>query len=156
MGIGIEKIDGALPAGFDALREEARGEGFRHLERLAGEWISGTTRFERDGEALLAASSNGMLAGIGGLTIDPVVPGALRMRRFYIRPNFRRRGVGRRLVAALLADTGSRRPVTVNANPASVAFWESIGFRPDRRDGHTHRLDRPPGPEVAEMTGRMG
>ena len=36
-----------------------------------------------------------VLAGVGGLTIEPVVPGALRLRRFYVRPSFRRAGVGR-------------------------------------------------------------
>ena len=76
-----------------------------------------------------------------GLTIEPVVPGALRMRRFYVRPQFRRCGVGRKLVAALLAGADSRWPITVNANPASIAFWESLGFKPDLRDGHTHILN---------------
>jgi hypothetical protein len=41
------------------------------------------TRFDRDSEALLAVRVGGTLAGIGGLTIDPFVSNALRMRRFY-------------------------------------------------------------------------
>jgi GNAT superfamily N-acetyltransferase len=64
------------------------------------------------------------------------------MRRFYVRPNFRRSGIGRRLVAALLAEAGSVRPIMVNANPGSISFWESLGFKPDPRNGHTHILDR--------------
>jgi len=35
-------------------------------------------RFARQGEVLLAAHVNGVLAGIGGITIEPVKPGALR------------------------------------------------------------------------------
>jgi GNAT superfamily N-acetyltransferase len=61
------------------------------------------------------------------------------MRRFYIRPPFRRAGIGRKLAAALLErarTTGLL--VTVNAAPASVSFWEALGFAPDMRDGHTH------------------
>ena len=138
----LESVTGDLPAGFETLRAEALAEGFRHIERLGAEWASRTTRFDREGEALLAARLNGVLAGIGGLTIDPVVPGALRMRRFYVRWQFRLVGVGRKLATALLEQTGdTHRPITVNANPASVAFWESLGFKPDPRDGHTHLLN---------------
>ena len=108
----LEPVLGALPAGFDALRADALAEGFRQVERLAADWEAGTTRFDREGEALLAARLNGVLVGIGGLTIEPVVPGALRMRRFYVRPAFRRFGVGRQLVTALLAGVdGGWRPV---------------------------------------------
>jgi GNAT superfamily N-acetyltransferase len=109
------------------------------VERLATDWLSGTTRFDRAGEALLAARVNGVLAGIGGLTIEPVVPDALRMRRFYIRLAYRRSGIGRKLATALLDRARSAGGlVTVNAAPASSAFWESLGFMPDPHDGHTH------------------
>jgi GNAT superfamily N-acetyltransferase len=128
-----------LPAGFDALREEARAEGYLFVERLAADWEAHTMRFDGNGEALLAAHVTGVLAGIGGLTNEPVLPGALRMRRFYVRLPFRRAGIGRTLAMALLERariTGLL--VTVNAAPGSVSFWESLGFIPDRRDGHTH------------------
>ena len=138
----LEPVLDALPVGFDALRAEALAEGFRQMERLAADWEAGRTRFDRDGEALLAARLSGVLVGIGGLTIEPVVPGALRMRRFYVRPAFRHIGIGRQLVTALLAGVGGDRPITVNAMPASIAFWESVGFNPDPRDGHTHILSR--------------
>ena len=49
---------------------------------------------------LLAARVSGVLGGIGGLTIDPVLPDAFRMRRFYIRPLFPRLGIGGKLAAA--------------------------------------------------------
>jgi GNAT superfamily N-acetyltransferase len=128
-----------LPAGFDALREEARAEGYLFVERLAADWEVRRMRFDGNGEALLAAHATGVLAGIGGLTIEPVVPGALRMRRFYVRLLFRRAGVGRTLATALLERArATGLLVTVNAAPASVSFWESLGFVPDVRDGHTH------------------
>jgi GNAT superfamily N-acetyltransferase len=128
-----------LPAGFDALPEETRAEGYSFVQRLAADWEAHRIRFDRKGEALLAARVTGVLAGIGGLTIEPILPGALRMRRFYVRPLFRRAGIGRRLATALLEwarTTGLL--VTVNAAPASVSSWESLGFAPDMRDGHTH------------------
>src|ERR1700724_1989247 len=126
--LDLEPVLDALPVGFDALRAEALAEGFRQGERLAADWEAGRTRFDRDGEALLAARSHGVRAGLGGLTIEPVVPGALRMRRFYVRPAFRRIGVGRRLVTALLSGVDGDRSITVNAAPASIPFWESVGF----------------------------
>ncbi len=138
----LEPVLDALPVGFDALRAEALAEGFRQVERLASDWEAGTTRFDRDGEALLAARLNGVLVGIGGLTIEPVVLGALRMRRFYVRPAFRRIGVGGQLVMALLAGVDGDRSITVNAAPTSIAFWERVGFNRDPRDGHTHILSR--------------
>lgn len=141
----LQRVMKELPAGFDDVRAEARAEGYLFVERLATDWLSGTTRFDREGEALLAARVNGVLAGIGGLTIEPVVPDALRMRRFYVRLAYRRSGIGRKLATALLdgARSGSGL-VTVNAAPASAVFWESFGFAPDARDGHTHikQLDK--------------
>jgi GNAT superfamily N-acetyltransferase len=130
-----------LPAGFDALRAEARAEGYRHLDRLAEEWRARTIRFDRDGEALLAAWLDADLAGIGGLTIDPVQPGALRMRRFYILKSFRRKGIGRAIAENLLAHAhASGRPVTVNAAAGSERFWQALGFLSDPRNGHTHAI----------------
>jgi len=135
----LQRVTTELPAGFDALRAEARAEGYRFVERLANDWISLTARFDRDGEALLAVRVNGVLAGIGGLTIDPVVLDALRMRRFYVGLAYRRSGIGRKMATALLEPARSAGGlVTVNAAPASTAFWESLGFAADARDGHTH------------------
>jgi hypothetical protein len=81
----LEPVIENLPRDFDALRVEAHSEGYRFVERLARDWEAGVTRFNRDGEALVGARVDDVLAGIGGLTLDPVVPGALRMRRFYVR-----------------------------------------------------------------------
>ena len=67
--VRIEPVREQLPSGFDALQAEAAAEGYRHLDRLAADWLSGTTRFDRDGEALLAAYRDGVLVGIGGLTL---------------------------------------------------------------------------------------
>ena len=142
----LQRVIKELPEGFDALRAEAHAEGYLFVERLARDWLSGTTRFDREGEALLAARVNGVLAGIGGLTIEPVVPDALRMRRFYVRLAFRRSGIGRELATALLerAARSASSLVTVNAAPASAVFWQSLGFAPALRDGHTHiqQLDK--------------
>lgn len=138
----LERVLTELPAGFDALRAEACAEGYRHVDRLAVEWLAGTIRFDRDGEALLAAGLGGHLAGIGGLTIDPSQPDSFRMRRFYVRSPFRRAGIGRAIAENLLARArASGRPVTVNAAEGSELFWRSLGFVAEVRNGHTHVIE---------------
>jgi GNAT superfamily N-acetyltransferase len=135
----FQRVIDELPADFKAMRREARAEGHQFLDRLASDWVSGAMRFDRPGEALLAAYSEGVLAAIGGITIDPIVPEALRMRRFYVRPAFRRGGIGRELALALLEGALQWvRLVTLNAAVESVPFWEALGFAPEARDGHTH------------------
>jgi GNAT superfamily N-acetyltransferase len=137
--IRLKTVAGTLPAGFDAMREEARAERYNMLERLVSEWESHETRFDRDGEGLLAAYSGDVLAGIGGLTVEPAVSGAFRMRRFYVRSAFRRRGIARQLALAVLERM--QRPsslVTVNAATGSGPFWEALGFIPIAGDGWTH------------------
>lgn len=50
-------------------------------------------RFDHPGESLLAAHHAGELVGVGGVTAEPLA-GRYRMRRFYVRPAFRHRGIG--------------------------------------------------------------
>jgi len=135
----LEPVVDKLPADFEIVRREARAEGYAFLDRLANDWASGVIRFDRPGEALLAAYSDGVLAAIGGITIDPVLPDALRMRRFYVRSAFRRAGIGREIAQVLLERAfRSVRVVTLNAAVDSVPFWEALGFVPQVLDGHTH------------------
>ncbi len=95
MTIDIRMIRDRLPQEIADLENEARREGHLHITRLIGDWSVGAVRFEGDGERLLGAYVAEGLAGIGGMTIEPTMSGALRMRRFYIRPAMRRRGIGR-------------------------------------------------------------
>jgi GNAT superfamily N-acetyltransferase len=137
----IQAVAEDLPSDFETLRREALAEGHGFIEKLAADWISRTNRFDREGEALIAVNVNGEFAGIGGLTIDPAIPLTLRMRRFYVRPPHRRSGIGRHLAMTLIGMARrSGRPVTVNAATGSIQFWESLGFKPDARAGHTHTL----------------
>ncbi|HEV2187557.1 MAG TPA: GNAT family N-acetyltransferase [Stellaceae bacterium] len=137
--IRLERVTDALPHGLEAMRVEARGENHRMLDTLASEWDAGETRFDRPGEGLYAAYIEDELAGIGGLTLEPTNPSALRMRRFYVLHRFRRAGVGRALALALL-ESRDGRMVTCNAAGGSERFWEALGFLSDRRDGWTHML----------------
>jgi len=137
--VRLEPVVEAMPAEFDRLRNESRAEGYRFLERLSNDWASGAMRFDQSDETLLAAYVGQVLAGIGGITVDPEIPEALRMRRFYVRSAFRRTGIGRAIAETLL-ESALRKVgvVTLNAGPSSYRFWEALGFVPDDRAGHTH------------------
>lgn len=135
----------ALPEHFQALRTEARGEGFDHIDVLWTEWQSGANRFTQPGELLVAASIGGELAGVGGVTEDFLDRGGLRMRRFYVRPAFRRRGVARALASRVLEHAlPLQRPIWLfAAGPEAVQLWEAVGFVPIEREKTTHVWTRP-------------
>jgi GNAT superfamily N-acetyltransferase len=137
----VERIF-TLPDRFEILRAEAAVEGFRHIETMWFEWQDGTNRFNRPGEMLAAATVDGELAGIGGITEDFVDRAGLRMRRFYVRPGFRRRGLARELASFVLAQARPLgRPIGLHTETAEgAAFWEAMGFVRVEREKTTHIL----------------
>ena len=152
-GLHIRQVTAIPCRGFDGLRAQARAETHRVLDRLAVEWEAGT-RFDRPGEALLGAWRGLALAGVGGITLDPALPGALRMRRFYVHPACRHAGTGRVLAQTLLRQVRrTGMAVVVNAGTtAASSFWEALGFVAEAGGGHTHRLP-PVGPFSALLPG---
>jgi GNAT superfamily N-acetyltransferase len=142
--IHLIRIIDDLPDGFDALLADAASEGVRNMALLARDWASGDQRF--DGEALLGALMAGELAGIGGLSVEPAArEPARRVRRFYVRPAFRRQGVARTLASALVQEALDQVDLlTCNAaaSPAAAPFWEAQGFSPDTSGPWTHVLRR--------------
>lgn len=137
----IERIT-ELPPEFDRLRAEAHAEGFGHIETLWQQWHEDGRRFDRPGEMLVVALSGGTLAGIGGITEDFVDPAWLRMRRFYVRPQYRRLGVGKAVAEHLLerALPLNRQIVLYTETPEGAAFWQALGFVPVERENTTHAL----------------
>ncbi len=81
------------------------------------------------------AFAPGVLGAVGALTPDPYDPAAdlLRIRHVYVRPGFRRCGVGRQLAGALVQQGSALAPrLSLRAADApAAAFWEAVGFRPD-------------------------
>lgn len=141
-GITYCAVAGTLPD-IEVLAAEARSEGFQHIDRLVTEWRDGSMRFAADGELLMVALEGSVPVAIGGITRDPFVPGALRMRRFYTRRDCRGLGIGgelqRRLVAYGRRFVGH---ITVHAgSEAAARFWELCGFEPAAPGSlHTHEL----------------
>lgn len=141
----LVRIFDDLPEGFDDLVAEASGEGVRNMALMAEGWAKGA-RFQDDGEVLLAAYLVGELAGIGGMTVEPASSEpARRLRRFYVRPAMRRRGVATALASALIHEGfDSVGLLTVNARASDAAgpFWEAQGFVPDDDGPWTHAMRR--------------
>ena len=140
----IEPAARWLPSGLDTLRGEADDEGIRIVSVVIDRWVDGTQRYDQPGEDLLVAQRDGVVAAVGGLAWCPNVAGALRMRRFYVSPTARRKGVARELAQQLICDASSHTSVvTCNASASAAAppFWESLGFEPVTIDGITHRLE---------------
>jgi GNAT superfamily N-acetyltransferase len=147
--IQLIRIIDALPDGIDALLADAASEGVGNTARLADAWAKGDQRFDADGEALLGALLGGELAGIGGLSVEPAAAEpARRVRRFYVRPAFRRQGVARTLACALIQEALDQVDLlTCNAaaSPAAALFWDAQGFSRDDTGPWTHVLRRGPG-----------
>ncbi|TAU45467.1 N-acetyltransferase (plasmid) [Rhizobium leguminosarum] len=133
-----------LPDHFCQFLVEAAAEGFDTMSVLQDEWRDGSNRFERPGEILALATIRDEIAGIGGITQDFVDPSWLRMRRFYVRPTYRRRGVGRRIALYVLehAEPFERQIALYADGPEAEAFWPTLRFDPIERENTTHVFRR--------------
>ena len=129
-----------------ALLAESEQAGLQLVRRLVEEWASGANRFDRPGEALFGAWVDGRVVGVCGLNVDPYTAEEHvgRVRHLYVLSAFRRRGVGRRLTAAVIEAArgrfGALRLRT--GNPEAARVYEAIGFRPSGRAAdYTHIME---------------
>lgn len=144
VAVDICSASSVMPDGLRALEAEARSSGVRNVAVLVDRWVDGSERYAAPGEALLVARvrASGQVVGVGALGRCPDVPGALRVRRFYVGEQWRRRGIARTLVGELIA--GGLRHTDVltcnaRASDAAAPFWEAMGFEPVEIEGITHR-----------------
>jgi GNAT superfamily N-acetyltransferase len=139
----IQPIELPLP-GIEPLRREALDEGFKFIERLVEEWSSGENRFDASGEILCGCMDQGALVAVGGLNRDPFagLSDVGRIRRVYVRPAWRNRGIGEALVTTLVENARqSFRCVRLRAdNFRAAQLYERIGFSPNPDSSATHIL----------------
>ncbi|WP_061706669.1 GNAT family N-acetyltransferase [Pseudenterobacter timonensis] len=139
----IESVTPDEP-GFIALKAESFASEFNMLRRLEENWLRGENRFNAPGEKLLGAFLNGKLVGICGLNRDPFSeqPRAGRIRHLYISEKCRRMGIGKQLLAAVMADAGIWFDFLNTHAPATAdAFYRKAGFIVVHGESRiTHRL----------------
>lgn len=115
-----------------------------HFDKLyAGESRTpGHVDLGRENLVFYAARIRGQLTGCGAL----IVHGSYgELKRFYLRPEFRGLGIGRRLVETLEAEARARgcrvlRLETGVLQPEAVGLYRSAGFTDGERFGD-HRPD---------------
>jgi GNAT superfamily N-acetyltransferase len=132
MQANIRAITLLMPEECAPLIDAADVEGHTFVRRLVEEYVSSANRFDQPGELLLGAWLDTQLVGIGGLNRDPYRADSRsgRLRHLYVLPDYRRHGVGRRLVTELVAAARtSFDEVTLRTfNPAAAAFYLTLGF----------------------------
>jgi GNAT superfamily N-acetyltransferase len=123
-----------LPVGVDPLLQASLTEGFRFVQLLRDEWISGVNRFDAPGEAFFVAHHGDSLAGVCGLNRDPYSsdPGVGRLRRLYVAKPFRQQGVARALVLHALSFARQHFAVVRvrGATREADVFYRALGFSP--------------------------
>lgn len=114
------------------------------LTRFVENWRAGTNQFRRPGETMLGLRQDNALLGVCGLSIDPydAYSRAGRVRHLYVDPSARNQGVGRQLIAAIVADAAKYFDyLNTNAPETAFAFYEHQGFERTHDIVHvTHRL----------------
>jgi GNAT superfamily N-acetyltransferase len=141
----VARISG-LPDDFDALVALSLREQFPAMQRMREQFESGENRFDRPGEALFEARDGARLVGACGLNRDPYTNDASvgRVRHLYVDPAFRRRGVGRLLVAQVLEHAAKHfeRVRLRTLREDASRFYLALGFRQTEAEPDaTHALD---------------
>ena len=142
--ITIHPIELPVP-GLEQLQAEALHEGILFIERLCQEWENGKNRFTGPGEKLFGCIDQAVLVAIGGLNQDPSDGrrGIGRIRRVYVRPAWRNKGIGQALIHTLVehARTSFTAVHLRTDNPAAARLYERIGFSHSLAVNATHVLD---------------
>jgi GNAT superfamily N-acetyltransferase len=129
----VKQITSLLNFDLDSLVVESKEDGFRFVERLINDYKNGSNTFNHDGEALFGVfNEEGDIVAIGGLNQDPYSNETSigRLRRFYVRREFRRSGIGTILVKRIIEEAKIYYKTLVLHTDTKQAekFYTSLGF----------------------------
>ncbi|WP_336933021.1 GNAT family N-acetyltransferase [Acinetobacter bereziniae] len=139
MNILIQQVD-QLPAQIQDLAAVAEKEGFQFIQRLIDEYQQGKNKFNRQGEFLLVAFDGDKLIACGGLNIQmsedsetnqkPETQYKIgRVRRFYVLPEYRKSGIGKRLLQDLEKKAKSHfSALCLNSEKDAAPFYQKQNY----------------------------
>ena len=134
------------------LASVASVEGFQFLDRFVSEVQKDSVTLESSREFFVGFIVRDEIVAIGGVTPDPYLndSGIGRLRHLYVRPDCRRRSVGRQLIREL--EVRALRVYTTlrlrTDTPAAARFYETMGYDPVADPTATHvRANLPSAPE---------
>ncbi|MBT2680421.1 GNAT family N-acetyltransferase [Bacillus sp. ISL-35] len=143
----VKQIKNLLDMELDDLITESKQEGFRFVKRLINDYKNGSNTFSLAGEGLFGVfSEEGTLVAIGGLNQDPFSNEQEigRLRRFYVRKEYRRHGIGSLLVKRIMDEAEKHFKILVLHTDTEQGnlFYCSIGFsKSDLYPNSSHYID---------------
>ncbi|MGF9888762.1 GNAT family N-acetyltransferase [Priestia megaterium] len=116
------------------LLTESQEEGFFFLTKLVAEYKNGQNVFNKTGERLWGVyGEQNELIGVAGLNQDPYSQhtNVGRVRRFYVSAQFRRKGIGKRLLKEVIhyAENYYDSLVLYTHTEEAKLFYERNGFK---------------------------
>jgi GNAT superfamily N-acetyltransferase len=143
--VSIERESQLEPNELDQLVSQSLEEGFKFVQRLRDEYQSGVNRFDQLGEALLLAREASNVIAVIGLNLDPEgQPGLMRLRRFYVLPEHRGHGLGKKMlleVIELARKVNAKFLELHTDNWHAARFYDRNGFQALNSNNPTHRLE---------------
>src|SRR5690349_19502347 len=102
--ITVRPVENLMLSDLRPLLDESLAEGYGFIQKLWDEYESGVNRFDTGGAILLGAFDGQRLVGVGGVQRDPYLKrdDVGRIRHLYVLAAYRRQGVGKRLLEALI------------------------------------------------------
>jgi GNAT superfamily N-acetyltransferase len=143
--VSIERVLQLEPTELDELVIRSLEEGFQFVQRLRDEYESGINRFDQPGEALLLARAAQEVIAVIGLNLDPQgQPSVMRVRRFYVLPEHRGHGLGRKMLLEVIAMARAAKATKLELhtdNPQAASFYERNGFQALTSTNPTYHLE---------------
>jgi GNAT superfamily N-acetyltransferase/predicted kinase len=143
--VQIHPIKELQAQAWQTLLKTSLDEGYDFIQKLCDEYEAGTNRFDAPGAILLGAYLNDELIAVGGVHSDPYLQTATvgRVRHVYVLPEYRRHGVGRELMLALIQHAHEHFETLTLRTPTAHGdnFYKSLGFTDEPHfDNATHWL----------------
>lgn len=121
------------------LLQISEADGYVQVRRLINDWESGKNRFDKLGECFYVTTDDqDQVVAVCGLSDNGEKHG--RLRRLYVHPDYRKRGIGKKLSQACI-DHGLQtfENIVVNAGgEMAVRFYENWGWHQIEGERVTH------------------